>query len=181
MAKRKRAYWSSPHSWLIIGFVTRVTWQVPQVDSRSLPLFLVWFVLLNFSFLCSVFCCLYPISNKDIAVLSLEDQKAPVLNTRGSHEPVFLTWFSIWLLNFIEQVGIFLCNSYVGSRKYFYVCCASSQIKQLYHNKGRFPVKLALVKSAPSQIGLKMKVNNRRKNTSCCLHMNYTKIFLLVL
>jgi hypothetical protein len=54
MAKRKRAYWSSPHSWLIIGFVTRVTWQVPQVDSRSLPLFLVWFVLLNFSFLCSV-------------------------------------------------------------------------------------------------------------------------------
>jgi hypothetical protein len=123
--------------------------------------------LISSNFSCEPFkflvCCLYPISNKDIAVLSLEDQKAPVLNTRGSREPVFLTWFSIWLLNFIEQVGIFLCNSYVGSRKYFYVCCASSQIKQLYHNKGRFPVKLALVKSAPSQIGLKMKVKSAPK------------------
>ena len=54
---------SFPHSWLITGFVTRVTWRVPLVEQELLtlpehlisPPFLVGFVLLGFCFMCVCF------------------------------------------------------------------------------------------------------------------------------
>ena len=53
---------SFPHLWLVSGFVTRVTWQVPLVEEelhtlpkhQSSPRILVMFVLSICSFLCSV-------------------------------------------------------------------------------------------------------------------------------
>jgi hypothetical protein len=54
-----------PHPWLVTGFVTRVTCRVPQVEHRLLtlpehlssPRVLVWFVLVDWSFVfCAVFC-----------------------------------------------------------------------------------------------------------------------------
>ena len=54
---------SFPHSWLITGFVIRVTWRVPLVEQELLtlpehlisPPFLVGFVLLGFCSMC-MFC-----------------------------------------------------------------------------------------------------------------------------
>jgi hypothetical protein len=39
-----RTFWSFPHSWIITGFVTRVTWQVPllELELLTLPEHLIW-------------------------------------------------------------------------------------------------------------------------------------------